>query len=148
MALSLFFISFYQFFYLIICFYLTNSLGSFYFVYLLLANAVLSFFTLSLNPPLCTVYFLASIFIHVSLKRYLVQTILPSDHISIHVSIKQPIYIPAYLSIYLFIYASLFLSIFLSVYLSVFLSVYLSVCLPIYLPICLSVCLYIYLSKN
>ena len=134
MILSLFFILFYEFLYLIICFYLTNSLGSFYFVYLLLPNVVLSFFTLSLNPPLSTVYFLASIFIHVSLKRYLVQTILPSDHISIHVSIKQPIYIPAYLSIYLFIYASLFLSIFLSVYLSV--------CLSVYLPTCLIINLY------
>ena len=141
MVLSLFFISFYEFLYLIIFFYLTNSLGSFYFVYLLLANVVLSFFILSLNPPLSTVYFLASIFIHVSLKRYLVQTILPSDQREgseqsfFYLFIKQPIYLPAYLSIYLFIYASLFLSIFLSTYLAVYLSVYLSTCLIINLCI-------------
>ena len=129
MVLSLFFISFHEFFYLIICFYLTNSLGSFYFVYLLLAN----------------VFYLSSLFLSILLSAQLTFLLLfsflyPWNDISFkqffHLTIYLSIYLSNKLSIYLPIYPSIYSSMYLSFYLFFYLSTYLSVCLPAYLSTC------------
>ena len=147
MVLCLFLISFYEFFNFIICFYLTNSLGSFYFVYLLLANAVLSFFIHSFSQSSSQHSLLSCFYFHSCIP----ETISPSDnpsiwpsiYLSLYLSIYQTTYLSTCISIHLFSHLYIFLSIYLPFFLSIFLSVHLSVCLSAYLPTCPIINLYI-----